>query len=279
MDLMVQSIEEVATLRNGVDMPWFGLGVFLIQDGEPVEKAVQWALEAGYRSIDTAAVYRNERGVGNAIDRSAVPREEIFVTTKVWNTDQGFDSTLKAFDASLNRLRMEYVDLYLVHWPVKGKYKETWQAMEKIYHSGRAKAIGVSNFLEHHLTDVMETAEVPPMVDQVEFHPRLQQPELQEFCRQYDIQLEAWRPIMRGQVNDIPELEDLAQKYGKTPVQVTLRWMIQKGIVTIPKSENKERIRSNADIFEFEIEPGDLATIDGLDRDERLGEHPDVFHF
>ncbi len=276
---MVQSIEAAATLQNGVEMPWFGLGVFLIQDGEPVENAVQWALDAGYRSIDTAAVYRNERGVGNAIDRSVVPREEIFVTTKVWNTDQGYDSTLKAFDASLDRLQMDYVDLYLVHWPVKGKYKETWRAMEEIYRSGRAKAIGVSNFLQHHLTDLMESAEVPPMVDQVEFHPRLQQPELQEYCQQHNIRLEAWRPIMRGQVHDIPELEELAQKYGKTPVQVTLRWMIQKGIVTIPKSENKERIRSNADIFDFEIEETDLATIDGLDRNERMGEHPDDFHF
>jgi len=276
---MIRDISVGVTLHNKIKMPWLGLGVFLTEDGEPVKNAVRWALEAGYRSIDTAAIYGNERGVGEAIAASGIPRDEIFVTTKVWNSDQGYDETLNAFDESLNRLQMDYVDLYLVHWPVKKKYKETWRALEKIYHSDRVKAIGVSNFLIHHLEELLDGAEIVPMVDQVEFHPRLQQPELQEFCKNHDIQLEAWRPIMRGDVKEIPEIKKIAQKYNKTGVQVTLRWMIQKEIVTIPKSENRERIRSNADIFDFELTGDEMSVINGLDRDERLGEHPDHFRF
>jgi len=253
---MAQSITDSSTLHNGIEMPWLGLGVFLTDDGEPVKNAVRWALETGYRSIDTAAIYGNERGVGEAIADGDIPREKIFVTTKVWNSEQGYDETLSAFDESLTRLKMEYVDLYLVHWPVKQKYKDTWRAMEEIYRSGRAKAIGVSNFLVHHLEDLLEEADIVPMVDQ-----------------------EAWRPIMRGDVESIPEIKSLAQKYKKTGVQVTLRWMIQKEIVTIPKSENRERIRSNAKVFDFELTEHEMSVIDGLDREERLGEHPDHFRF
>jgi diketogulonate reductase-like aldo/keto reductase len=260
-------------------MPWLGLGVLYIADGETVENAVRWAVETGYRHIDTAAIYGNEVGVGRAIRQSGVPREEIFVTSKVWNRDQGYDQALAAFEASLKRLEMDYVDLYLVHWPVADKFKETWRAVETIYDSGRARAIGVSNFLVHHLESLLEKARIVPMVDQVEFHPYLQQPDLQAFCRAHQIRLEAWRPIMMGKVNQVPELVELGQKYGKTPVQITLRWMIQLGVVAIPKSERKERIQSNADIFNFELETEDLALIDGLDRHERLGTDPDNFHF
>jgi len=270
---------DAAILTNGVSMPWLGLGVLRIAEGQTVENTVHWALTTGYRHIDTAAIYGNEIGVGRAIQQSDVSREEIFVTTKVWNRDQGYDQTLAAFEASLNRLNMDYVDLYLIHWPVKDKFKETWRALETIYDSGRARAIGVSNFLVHHLESLLESARIVPMVDQVEFHPYLQQPDLQAFCREHRIQLEAWRPIMRGQVNQIPELVELGQKYGKTPVQITLRWMVQQGIVTIPKSEHKERIESNAHIFDFELQSEDLTLIDGLDRHERLGADPDNFHF
>lgn len=276
---MIDNIAATTTLHNGVQMPWLGLGVLHTPEGQAVENAVRWALETGYRSIDTAAVYGNEVGVGQAIKQSEVPRDKIFVTTKVWNNDQGYDSTLAAFETSLNKLDMDYVDLYLVHWPVEGKYKETWRALEIIYDSGRARAIGVSNFLVHHLEDLLESARIVPMVDQVEFQPYLQQPDLQAFCREHQIQLEAWRPIMMGRVNDVPDLIELGNKYGKSPVQVTLRWMIQRGVVTIPKSAKKQRIQSNANIFDFEIEADDLAAIDRLDRNERLGEDPDNFHF
>ena len=276
---MSQSPTDAAVLHNGVKMPWIGLGVLYVDEGGPVENAVRWALEAGYRHIDTASFYGNEAGVGRGISASGVPREDVFITSKVWNSDQGYEKTLAAFEASLERLGMDYVDLYLVHWPVKGLYKETWRALEAIYVSGRARAIGVSNFLIHHLQDLMADARIQPMVNQVEFHPRLQQPELQAFCREHHIQLEAWRPLMKGRVMEIPELAALGQKYGKNAVQITLRWMIQKGVVTIPKSANKERIFSNINIFDFEIEDEDMALIDSLDRNERMGRHPDNFHF
>lgn len=275
----ITKISDTTTLHNGVKMPWLGLGVLRSPEGEAVENAVRWALEAGYRSIDTATVYENEAGVGQAIKQSGLPREDIFVTGKVWNTDQGYDTTLQAFETSLKRLDLDYLDLYLVHWPVKGKFRDTWRALETLYDSGRVRAVGVSNFLIHHLESLLETAQVVPMVNQVEFHPYLQQPDLQAFCRKYHIQLEAWRPIMKGQVAQLPELAALGDKYGKNPVQITLRWILQRGIVAIPKSVQKQRIRENADIFDFEIEAGDLALIDRLDQNERLGADPDNFHF
>jgi diketogulonate reductase-like aldo/keto reductase len=278
-NIEIKHIDDTAILHNGVRMPWLGLGVLHITDGEQVENAVRWALEAGYRHIDTATVYGNEVGVGQALKKSGVPRQEIFVTTKVWNSDQGYDNTLAAFEASLQRLKLDYVDLYLVHWPVKDKFNDTWRALETIYDSGRTRAIGVSNFLPHHLETLLETARLVPMVNQVEFHPYLQQPDLQALCRDHQIQLEAWRPIIQGRVNQIPELVGLANKYGKTPVQITLRWMMQRAIVTIPKSEQEDRIQSNADLYDFELEPSDLVVIDGLDRGERFGEDPDNFHF
>jgi diketogulonate reductase-like aldo/keto reductase len=276
---MITSIGDTTTLSNGVKMPWLGLGVLYTPEGEAVENAVRWALDAGYRAVDTASIYGNEGGVGRAIRQSGLPREEVFVTTKLWNRDQGYESTLAAFDASLQQLSTDRVDLYLVHWPIKDTLEDTWRAMETIYESGRARAIGVSNFLVHHLEDLLRTARIAPMVDQVEFHPWLQQPDLQAFCRERHIQMEAWRPIMRGKAGEVPELARLAQKYGKSPVQVTLRWMLQRGVVAIPKSAQMERIRSNADIFDFEIGPEDMQVIDGLDRHQRLGQDPDNFHF
>ena len=276
---MIQSPTDAAVLHNGVKMPWIGLGVLYVDEGGPVENAVRWALEAGYRHIDTASFYGNEAGVGRGISASGVPREDVFITSKVWNSDQGYEKTLAAFEASLERLGMDYVDLYPVHWPVKGLYKETWRALETIYESGRARAIGVSNFLIHHLQDLMADARVMPMVNQVEFHPYLQQPELQAFCREHHIQLEAWRPLMKGRIVEVPELVALGEKYGKNAVQITLRWMIQKRVVTIPKSARKERIFSNIDIFDFELDEADMALIDSLDRNQRLGRHPDNFHF
>ncbi len=275
----ITKLSDTTPLHNGVEIPWLGLGVLRTPAGEAVESAVRWALEAGYRSIDTATIYENETGVGRAIKQSGLPREDIFVTSKVWNTDQGYESTLKAFEASLKRLDLDYLDLYLVHWPVKDKFQETWRALETLYQVGQVRAIGVSNFLIHHLESLLQTARIVPMVNQVEFHPYLQQPQLQAFCRNYRIQMEAWRPIMKGQVMQVPELVTLAQKYGKNPVQITLRWILQRGIVAIPKSVQQQRIRDNADIFDFKIEADDLALIDRLDRNQRLGTDPDNFDF
>ncbi len=266
-------------LNNGVEMPWFGLGVFRAKDGQEVENAVLTALKHGYRSIDTAAVYDNEKGVGNAVKESGVSREEIFLTSKVWNTDQGYKSTFRAFEESLERLQTDYLDLYLIHWPKGKRSVETWKAMEELYEKKRVRAIGVSNFLEHHLEGFLPECNIIPAVNQYEFHPELLQPKLLEYCLKKGIRPEAWSPIMRGKVNDIPVLQALAVKYGKTPVQIVLRWDIQKGVVTIPKSVTPERIISNADIFDFELSSEDIAKIDGLDKNNRLGGHPDHITF
>lgn len=266
-------------LNNGVEMPWLGLGVFKAKDGKEVENAVTAALNNGYRSIDTAAVYDNERGVGNAITESDVPREEVFLTSKVWNTNQGYRSTHEAFEESLEKLQTDYLDLYLIHWP-KGKLSvETWKAMEEIYKKGAVRAIGVSNFLVHHLKEFFPECKVIPAVNQFEFHPRLAQPELLNYCTDKGIQPEAWSPIMRGKVNEIAELRELAEKYEKTPVQIVLRWDIQKGVVTIPKSVTPERIISNSEIFDFELSKEDVAKIDTLNKNLRTGPHPDFISF
>lgn len=275
----VTDINGSFTLSNGVEMPYLGLGVFKVQDGKQVLESVQYALEAGYRHIDTAAIYQNERGVGKAIRNSGIPREKIFLTSKVWNSDQGYESTLQAYDLSLKKLETDYLDLYLIHWPVRGKYKETWRALEKIYSEGRVKAIGVSNFLKHHLQDLLPEVNVVPMVDQVEFHPYLLQKELFEFCLEHQIQYEAWSPIMRGKVVELEILKKMAKKYQRTEVQITLRWDLQKGVITIPKSIQKERIISNAQLFDFEISFDDMKQIDGMDCTVRYGADPDNFNF
>ena len=260
-------------------MPWMGLGVFLSREGSEVENAVKIALENGYRSIDTAAIYQNERGVGKAIVESGVPREEIFLTSKVWNNDQGYKTTFNAFEESLDKLQTSYLDLYLIHWPKGKRSVETWKACEELYEKGKIRAIGISNFLVHHLDDFLPKCKIMPAVNQVEFHPELIQPDLLDYCKSKGIQLEAWAPIMKGRVNDIPIMLELAEKYGKTPVQVVLRWDIQKGVVTIPKSVKQERIISNADIFDFELSPKDMAKIDALDKNSRIGFHPDRITF
>nr|WP_308426179.1 aldo/keto reductase [Alicyclobacillus cellulosilyticus] len=273
------NIADCVTLNNGVKMPWFGLGVYKAQEGEEVENAVRWALEMGYRSIDTAALYGNERGVGQAIRDSGIPREEVFVTTKVWNSDQGYESTLRAFEESRRRLGFDYVDLYLIHWPVKGKYVETWRALEKLYRDGWVRAIGVSNFQIHHLQDIFAVSDIIPAVNQVEYHPRLTQKPLHAFCRDHGIQLEAWSPLMRGEVLGHPTIVEIAERHGKTPAQVVLRWDVQNEVVTIPKSVRKERIRENADIFDFELTEEEMARIDALNENRRIGADPDNFNF
>lgn len=267
-----------AQLHNGVEIPMLGFGTWKIDDGKTVIDAVCQALEVGYRHIDTAAIYQNEEGVGTGISQSGVPRKEIFLVTKVWNDDQGYESTLRAFEASLKRLHVDYIDLYLIHWP-KPLSRETWKAMEKLYREGLAKSIGVSNFHKHHLLDLLPHCEIKPMVNQVEFHPRLLQLDLLEFCREQGIQHEAWSPLIRGQILQIPLLQELAKKYQRTISQIVLRWEIQMQVVTIPKSVTPERIKENFEIFDFELTQDDVNKISSLDSGERTGPNPDNFNF
>lgn len=276
---MVNSLTDTTTLHNGVKMPWFGLGVWKMGNDEEVVQAVKSALDFGYRSIDTAAAYQNEEGVGRAIKESGIPREEIFLTSKVWNSDQGYETTLKAFEATRERLGVDQLDLYLIHWPVEGKYKETWRAMEEIYEQGKVRAIGVSNFHPHHLRDLAAEAKVKPLVNQVEFHPLLSQEELRSFCKGEEIQVEAYSPLAHGKLLDHSLLNQIGEKYGKSPAQVMIRWDLQHGVVSIPKSSNPERIRENGSVFDFELTKEEMEQIDGLNRNERVGADPDNFDF
>ncbi|MCD7035189.1 aldo/keto reductase [Metabacillus sp. GX 13764] len=276
---MVNSLQDKTTLHNGVKMPWFGLGVWKAENGDEVANAVKTAIQSGYLSIDTAAAYKNEDGVGRGIKESGANREDLFITTKVWNADQGYDSTLAAFDESMKKLGLDYLDLYLIHWPVEGKYKDTWKAMEKLYKDGKVKAIGVCNFQIHHLKDLMEEAEVAPMVNQVEYHPQLAQKDLLQFCKDNQIQLEAWSPLMQGKLLDNPVLQEIATKHSKSTAHVILRWDLQNGVVTIPKSVKEHRIKGNAEVFDFELSREDMEKIDSLNKDERIGPDPDNFDF
>lgn len=266
-------------LHNGVQMPYLGLGVYLSKDGEEVITAVKDALNHGYRHIDTAAIYENEKGVGEGIRQSNVPREDVFLVSKVWNTDQGYDATLKAFEASLNRLGTDYLDLYLIHWPKGDLSKDTWRALESLYKEKRVRAIGVSNFLKHQLKDLLSTAEIVPMVNQMEFHPYLVQQELMDFCSLNHIQYEAWSPLMQGNIFDLDIMKDLAAKYNKTIAQIVLRWNLQKGVVPIPKSSKKARIIANSELFDFTLSDEDVKLLDSLDKGKRFGPDPDNFDF
>ena len=276
---IMTSISDTVTLHNGVKMPAFGLGVYKGEEGEQIEETIQHALDLGYRLIDTASFYNNEEGVGQAIRNSSIPREELFITTKVWNSEQGYENTLKAFEESMERLGLDYLDLYLVHWPVKGKYLDTWRALEELYREGRVKAIGVSNFKIHHLKDLLSHASVKPVINQVELHPLLSQVELREFCRQNDIIVEAWSPLSRGRFLDEPVLGKIAEQHGKTPAQVILRWHLQNKIIPIPKSVTPSRLKENADIFDFLLSQKELEEINALNKDQRLGADPDHIDF
>ncbi|EOO33209.1 aldo/keto reductase [Bacillus thuringiensis serovar andalousiensis] len=279
----MKNLQSKTVLNNGVEMPWFGLGVFKVEDGPELVEAVKSAIKAGYRSIDTAAIYGNEKAVGEGIragiKEAGISREDLFITSKVWNSDQGYETTLAAYEESLKKLELEYLDLYLVHWPVEGKYKDTWRALETLYKEKRVRAIGVSNFQIHHLQDVMKEAEIKPMINQVEYHPRLTQKELQAFCKEQGIQMEAWSPLMQGQLLDNEKLQEIAEKHGKTTAQVILRWDLQNGVITIPKSTKEHRIIANADIFNFELTKEDMEKIDALNQNHRVGPDPDNFDF
>ncbi|MFF2092333.1 aldo/keto reductase [Paenibacillus sp. NPDC058174] len=278
-----QNLQATTTLHNGVKMPWFGLGVFKVEEGSSAVESVKSAIRNGYRSIDTAAIYQNETGVGQgikeALAENGLSREELFVTSKVWNDDQGYESTLAAYETSLQKLGLDYLDLYLVHWPGKDKYKETWRALETLYKEGRVKAIGVSNFHIHHLEELLKDAEIKPMVNQVEIHPSLSQQELRDYCAANGIQIEAWSPLMQGKLLDNPVLTEIGAKHGKSVAQVILRWDLQHGIVTIPKSIKENRIVENASIFDFELSAEEVARIDALNENRRVGPDPDTLLF
>ncbi|MFD8381004.1 aldo/keto reductase [Streptomyces sp. NPDC059679] len=268
------------SLSNGVQMPQLGFGVWQVPDDEAAI-AVRTALDAGYRSIDTAAIYGNEEGTGRAIAASGIPRDELFVTTKLWNAEQGYDSALRAFDASLSKLGLEYVDLYLIHWPVPGvdKYVDTWKAFEKIAAEGRAKAVGLSNFHPAHIQRLLSETEIAPVIDQVELHPQFQQSELRAFNARHNIVTEAWSPLGQGKgLLEDDRLKAIAGKHGKSPAQVVLRWHLDLGNVVIPKSVTPSRIAENIDVFDFELDAQDLATIDAMDSGNRLGPDPDTFN-
>lgn len=268
------------TLNNDIRMPQLGFGVWKVPN-ETAAETVKQALAAGYRSIDTAMIYGNEAGVGQAIAESEIPREELFITTKLWNADQGYETTLQAFEESIEKLGLDYVDLYLIHWPMPthNKYVETYQALEKLYKEGRVKAIGVSNFDIEHLERILNECEVVPVVNQVERHPYLQQKELQAFCDQHEIKLEAYSPLMNGR--DILEdavIQEIAAAHGKTPAQIVLRWHLQTDVIAIPKSVTPSRIEENIDVFDFDLTEAELDKISGLDQNIRINKLPSEFN-
>lgn len=267
------------TLNNGVEMPQLGFGVFQVPDDETTA-AVTAALAAGYRSIDTAAIYGNEEGTGRALAESGIPREELFITSKLWIEDLGYEPTLAAFEASLDKLGLEYLDLYLIHWPApeSDKYADSWLALEKLQADGRVRAIGVSNFLPEHVQRLVDLGGTVPAVNQVELHPALQQRDVAVFNGTHGIATEAWSPLAQGAVLDDPAVVEIAARHGRTPAQVVLRWHLQQGRVVIPKSVTPSRIRENLDVFGFTLSAGELAAVDALERDGRTGPHPADFH-
>ncbi len=273
----LRSLDDRVEIAPGVQMPRLGLGTYKARPGQEVEGEVSFALSVGYRLIDTAALYGNEESVGRALRAAGLAREDVFVTTKLWNSDQGYDSALRACAASLERLGLDHVDLYLVHWPMPKYLRETWRAMQELLASGRTRAIGVCNHLQHHLDELLSFADVPPAVNQVEHHPLLQQPDLREYCSSHSITMQAWAPVMRGKVFEVPALVEIGARHGKTPAQVSIRWILQHGVTTIPKSVHESRIVENADVYDFELTVAEMDAIDGIGGSLRLGPDPDTF--
>jgi diketogulonate reductase-like aldo/keto reductase len=271
---MARDINYKMKMNNGIEIPQFGLGVYLTKSGRECVNAVTWALEAGYRHIDTAKAYGNESEVGEAVRNSGIKREDIFITTKLWNDDHGYESALKAFDKSLKTLNTDHIDLYLIHWPVKGKRKDSWKAFEKIYESGYCKSIGVSNYQINHLQELFSYANTIPVIDQVEFSPYNYQKDLLDFCNKNKILLEAYSPLTRTQRLDDPKVLTIAKKHNKTVAQVLIRWAIEQEIVVIPKSARKERIIENSNVFDFELDVTDMKILNNLDEGFRVSWDP-----
>jgi 2,5-diketo-D-gluconate reductase A len=266
-------------MNNGVEIPQVGFGVFLVPDTE-TQAAVRTALEAGYRHIDTAKLYQNEAGVGAAIAESGIPRDELFVTTKVWNSEQGFDAAIASFEASMGRLGLDVLDLLLIHWPAPDldRYVDTWRAFERLYADGRVRAIGASNFQTAHLRRLFDETSVVPAINQIELHPLLPQAELRAFHAEHGIVTEAWSPLARGgAVLSDPLITSIAERVGKSPAQVILRWHVELGNVVIPKSVTPSRIRENLEVFDFSLTAEDLTAIAGLETGDRIGPDPDTF--
>lgn len=279
---MHEPIVPTVTLNNGVTLPQVGLGVWQAREGAEVERAVQTALEAGYRLIDTAAIYGNEAGVGRAVRASGLQREELFITTKLWNAHHAYDDALRAFESSLRTLDCGYIDLYLIHWPLpmEGRFTEAWKALEELYRRGQVRAIGVSNFKPHHLEQLLNEARVAPAVNQIELHPFFQQRATRAACAARGIVVESYSPLMHGgEVLAQPAIAELARRYGRTPAQVVLRWHVQSGMVVIPKSVTPQRIRENIALFNFALTDEDMAAIERLDRGQRIGADPDTADF
>jgi len=264
---MELTIRSTIRLNNGVEIPRLGLGVYRAAAGAETRNAVLWALEAGYRHVDTAAAYGNEADVGRAIRESGIPRANVFVTTKLWNDDHGYDAALAAFDASLERLGFDYVDLYLIHWPVPELRLESWRALERLYEEGRARAIGVSNYMVQHLEELLAHCTVVPAVNQIELTPwswRTRR-DVVELCRAHGIALEAYSPLTKGRKLGDPTLRAVAERVGRTPAQVLIRWALERDLIVIPKSANRGRIRENADVFDFTLSPADMERLEALD--------------
>ncbi len=270
MDLNINSTQK---LNNGVDIPCLGLGTWDLR-GREAYKAVLWSLDLGYRLIDTATLYGNENEIGEALKDTNIPREEIFLTTKVWNTDQGYNNTLNAFEKSLKRLKVDYIDLYLIHWPVSGLRNDTWKALEKIYEGGKARSVGVSNFTSQHLKELLESSETTPAVNQIEFSPFLFQKELMDYCKANKIVVEAYTPLTRGRRFGNIIVKGLAQKHKKTPAQILIRWGLQHEIIEIPKSGNKQHLRENAEVFDFTLDLEEMSQLDELNENYRLVDDP-----
>lgn len=271
---MKLTIHSRVKLNNGVEMPYLGLGVYLAGAGQETQQAVKHALQVGYRLIDTASMYDNEYDVGKVIRESPIPRQEIFVTTKLWNSDHGYDKSIKAFQKSLERLGLDYIDLYLIHWPVEGLRRDSWRALETLLDTGQCRAIGVSNYMIHHLEELLSHARIIPAVNQVEFTPFLYLKDLLDFCRTHGIQLESYSPLTRGKKFNHPLLQELSKKYQKTPAQILIRWNLQHRVVVIPKSSRPERIEENADVFDFNISEKDMQALDGLHQNYRVSWNP-----
>lgn len=283
----MNSLKDTFVLSNGVKIPCVGFGTWKIPGDETVVNAVKEAIKAGYRHVDTAAIYFNEEGVGQAIKECGVPRSEIFVTSKLWNSEQGYESTLAAFDATMERLGLDYLDLYLIHWPMAKDFKdswqtavcETWRAFEKLYKDGRIRAIGVSNFLENHFEVLLDCCEIVPMVNQIEIHPGYNKADTVQHCHSQGIVVEAWSPLGQGKCMDDPVLKSIAAKYGKSSAQVTLRWLLQRDILPLPRSINPLHIAENADIFSFELSDEDMGRISAISAYGRLGGDPNEARF
>lgn len=268
------SIQPTVKLNNGVEIPVLGLGVYQTQAGEETRRAVTWALELGYRHIDTAKIYGNERDVGEAVRASGVRREDVFITTKLWNRDHGYDATLRACSESLKRLGVSYIDLYLIHWPVKDVRGESWRAMTTLLKEGKCRSIGVSNYTIGHLKELLESSPVVPAVNQVELSPFLYQKDLIRFCHERGIRVEAYSPLVKGERMSHPALVATAAKYGRTPAQILVRWAIQHDLIVLPKSARRARIQENAAVFDFTITPRDMAALDALDENLRMAWDP-----